>query len=227
MNCYHIIVGGSGNTISNNYANTSNIIVGGVSNTISDYDADICFSTIINGTSNGIIGNFSTIINGTTNCIVGNYSTISAGYDNTICALNSSVVGNGLTNTCNDSLLAGFIRGNNLCSSSGTLVCVDAFGTLQLVASDIRCKTNIVPIGYGLNEITKMNPIAYNFVDDKAKGMSSCDRQLGFSAQDLEKIIPESVGVANDGIYTMKIDRIIPVMVKAIQELKSCVDSLK
>ena len=132
-----------------------------------------------------------------------------------------------MTNTCDNSLHAGFIRGNNLCSSSGTLVCVDAFGTLQLVASDIRCKTNIVPIGYGLNEITKMNPISYNFVDDKSRGMSSCYKQLGFSAQDLEKIIPESVGRTNDGIYTMKNDCIIPIMVKAIQELKSCVDSLK
>jgi hypothetical protein len=105
-------------------------------------------------------------------------------------------------------------------------------GTIQ--TSDIRDKKNITEISYGLNELLALNPIRFqwkNSHDPKAK--------LGFSAQQIQKIIPEVVkeydyvfpenGAApikkqNErlGVYYSDL---IPVTVKAIQEQQEIIDS--
>jgi endosialidase-like protein len=54
-------------------------------------------------------------------------------------------------------------------------------------------------------------------------------RQIGFIAQDVQQVLPDVVLTANDADKTLglKYDSLIPVLTKAIQELKSDNDKLK
>jgi hypothetical protein len=50
---------------------------------------------------------------------------------------------------------------------------------------------------------------------------------LGLIAQDVEKVFPQVVDVIKDGNLGVRYTELIPVLVKAIQELKAEVDTLK
>lgn len=116
-------------------------------------------------------------------------------------------------------------------------------GTIN--TSDITLKTNINPLGYGLNEIMQLNPITYNW-KSQTKGRTSIPQgddelKIGFSAQELLSVMPEVVEthswvaadekgnfrkIKNDklGVYYSDI---IPVTVKAIQEQQNQIEELK
>jgi len=93
--------------------------------------------------------------------------------------------------------------------------------------SDRRAKENIEPIQYGLNEVTKLNPVTFKFIAHPELAPT-----YGFIAQDVQPVLPELVGEekdnkAEDGTpyLTLKMGDMLPVLVKAIQELKALVDT--
>ncbi|MES2775533.1 MAG: tail fiber domain-containing protein [Bacteroidota bacterium] len=89
--------------------------------------------------------------------------------------------------------------------------------------SDANLKTNISASPYGLNEVMRMHPVQYNW-----KSNPNEDLQIGFLAQDIQKIVPEAIVVpANGDPLGMKYTELIPVLVKAIQELQNEVSELK
>ena len=91
--------------------------------------------------------------------------------------------------------------------------------------SDERRKENIELSIYGLNEILQLQPKKFNFKTDERKIVN-----LGFIAQDVLPIIPESVQTDIDDTeeyYAMNYSNLIPVLVKAIQELSSQNQDLK
>ena len=103
-------------------------------------------------------------------------------------------------------------------------------------ASDIRLKKNITPITLGLNAIAALNPVKFNWAD----GFDEVEVDkiiLGFIAQEVQEVLPEAVEAfsgetkLNDTIITdaLRVNEkfIIPVLVKAIQELKAEIDTLK
>jgi len=115
---------------------------------------------------------------------------------------------------------------SNIGSSNGTVV--------GSQSSDIRNK-NLVgdgSVSYGLSEILQLNPIKYQYKKELV------DR-IGFSAQQVEPIIPESVydtgqdqdnegnTVSGDTIKAMYYVDLIPVLVNGIKELKAENDALK
>jgi hypothetical protein len=83
--------------------------------------------------------------------------------------------------------------------------------------SDERRKENIVMSEYGLKEVLQLIPKKFNFIIDERKIVN-----LGFIAQDVLPIIPEAVQSDMDGekeYYAMNYQNLVPVLVKAIQEL--------
>jgi len=90
--------------------------------------------------------------------------------------------------------------------------------------SDSRLKTKISNINYGLNAVMAMRPVQYFW-----KASPDNDQMLGFIAQEIEKIVPESVvAPTKDGeYYAMKYDALIPVLTKAIQEQQAQIEDLK
>lgn len=91
-------------------------------------------------------------------------------------------------------------------------------------------KKDIVDLEYGLDSVLKMQPKKY-------KWKSNDYEDLGFIADEMYEIVPEIVALAdnkvnnnglNDGEpLSINYDRLVPVLVKAIQELKAELDSLK
>jgi len=96
--------------------------------------------------------------------------------------------------------------------------------------SDARLKENINTISDGLNTVKQLNPITYTF-----KNLPICDdgevQHYGFLAQEVQNILPtlvsEGLNKADDGskYLTLKMGDILPIMVKAIQELNAKVDA--
>jgi hypothetical protein len=99
--------------------------------------------------------------------------------------------------------------------------------------SDIRHKKNIQPLEVGLKEVTQLKPVTFEWKDDtlinhsfKGKVIprplepAMQGKQMGFVAQDVEKILPSVVVTEGNSEKTkgMKYSELIPVLVKAIQE---------
>jgi hypothetical protein len=91
--------------------------------------------------------------------------------------------------------------------------------------SDERLKTDIQPITYGLNEVSNLNPVTFYWTEDASK--YDRNKKYGFIAQQVAPYIPDLVGTDRDGYYYVDAFSLIPVLVKAIKELKAEVDDLK
>jgi hypothetical protein len=85
-------------------------------------------------------------------------------------------------------------------------------------SSDVRLKTNITDSSYGLDTVLQLRSVKYN-KDGKS--------EVGLIAQEVETIIPEFVGENNDGMKTVNYSQMVSVLIKAVQELKAEVDTLK
>ncbi len=86
--------------------------------------------------------------------------------------------------------------------------------------SDFRLKKNIKTTSYGLKEIMKIRPVSYQWKDN--------DRtDLGFIAQEIKEIIPNIVMESKDSMNTllMNYNGVIPVLVKAVQEQQTQIES--
>jgi hypothetical protein len=84
--------------------------------------------------------------------------------------------------------------------------------------SDYNLKDEIKGINYGLNEIMQIMPVSYTY---KSNG----EHQLGFIAQDIGVIIPESVHF--DRYMGVDYQSIIPILTKAIQQQQAQIEALK
>jgi hypothetical protein len=94
--------------------------------------------------------------------------------------------------------------------------------------SDIRYKTNIQPIENPLNKIIAMNGFYYNWDKEKFPTLDFGDnRQLGFSAQEVEKLFPEIVLTDPSGYKSVDYGRLTPVLVEAVKEQQAEIKLLK
>jgi len=98
--------------------------------------------------------------------------------------------------------------------------------------SDIRYKENITHLSNPLSSVVSMNGFYYNWKKDKFPGMNfSDDRQIGFSAQEVEKLFPEIVMTDANGYKSVDYGRLTPVLVEAIkqqqQEIKELQEQVK
>jgi hypothetical protein len=211
------IVSGNTSTISGGQCNITSAdnatIGGGRHNTASDY-----FSTVGGGFCNTSSSNYSTISGGYCNVASGTTSTIIGGRCNTASGSSSAAGGCNVSNSCNNTFMYNCLRASNL-SGSTVAVCVGTDGILVRGASDVRLKTCISPITYGLSDVLQLNPVSFNWCENIRQSRGE-NKQLGFIAQEVEPIIPESVGMSAEGEYSFSPDKIIPVLTKAIQELK-------
>jgi len=94
--------------------------------------------------------------------------------------------------------------------------------------SDERDKTNIQESTYGLDFIDQLNPVTFdwNTRDGSRKGK----KDLGFIAQELDAVDDEYTQLvykSNPDKLEASYGRLVPVLVKAIQELKAEIQELK
>jgi collagen type VII alpha len=115
-------------------------------------------------------------------------------------------------------------------------------GTWSLV-SDQKFKENVAPMTGSLGKIMQLRPVTYTMKKDQYPSMNFADgTQVGFIAQEMEKVLPELVvngvdpGVKNPetGRFDNPIEfkginyiGLAPIMVEAIQEQQGMIDSLQ
>ena len=89
--------------------------------------------------------------------------------------------------------------------------------------SDRRAKENITPITGALNKVLGMNGMYYNYIKDETKS-----QHVGFIAQDLLEILPQSVRYAEDiDEYNINYGPIVSVLAEAIKEQNAKITRLE
>jgi hypothetical protein len=125
-----------------------------------------------------------------------------------------------------------YINGSGMMELNNTsLTCTQdiiAFGSV----SDRRLKENInmMESVSSLQMIEALTPVSYKWKDDMFNETYRGKSDIGFIAQDLETIIPEATmdTIINGEIFkTIKYERIVPVLVSAVQELAKQLKELK
>jgi hypothetical protein len=95
----------------------------------------------------------------------------------------------------------------------------NSYGSL----SDVAIKENIVDATPKLNDLMQVRVRNYNLIADETK-----TKQIGVVAQELEKVFPSMV--ETDGLFghkQVKYSVFVPMLIKAIQELKAELDAAK
>lgn len=115
-------------------------------------------------------------------------------------------------------------------------------GNVTAYASDRRLKTNIQSIDNALDKVTRIRGVEFDWVDDIASEYDFHPQHMhetGVIAQEIQAVIPDAVVEAPmNGNYTAKCgtdhefltvdkEKIVPLLIEAIKELKAEVDALK
>ncbi len=114
-------------------------------------------------------------------------------------------------------------------ASSATVRTTNAVVTGAITAcSDVRYKTNIIPLSNSLTNVLKLQGVSYNWKvkEFPAKNFSQAP-QVGFIAQDIEKIYPQLVFTDVDGYKSVDYSKLTPMLVEAIKEQQRTIEELK
>jgi|GEM_PF-3530976 len=86
--------------------------------------------------------------------------------------------------------------------------------------SDARLKTDVHPLASSLEKLQGLQGVTYRWKDPKA--MHNNREQIGFIAQDVEKVFPQAVTTSpSTGFKAVAYSMIIPPVVEAVKELYS------
>jgi hypothetical protein len=96
-------------------------------------------------------------------------------------------------------------------------------------SSDERLKDNVQVIANALAKVLQIRGVEFdwNNLNEPEDGYFVRKHDVGVIAQEIEKVLPEVVANREDGIKAVKYDRITPLLIEAIKELKAEVDALK
>jgi hypothetical protein len=114
-------------------------------------------------------------------------------------------------------------------SASGTSGEIRATNNITAFFSDDRLKTRLGNIENALEMLSTLNGFYYE-PNETAQSLGyKVKREVGLSAQEVQKILPEIVVPApiSDEYLTIHYDKIIPLLVESIKQLKKEVDELK
>jgi len=91
--------------------------------------------------------------------------------------------------------------------------------------SDERSKTDIVASGYGLSDIMLLEPIAFK----RVKAERDSEEEVGFSAQQVQKVIPHAVREVYEESHTLGVtlDPIVAALVNGMKQLAQRIEQLE
>jgi|GEM_PF-790570 len=154
------------------------------------------------------IGNINTT-NGLQGSItIGAPSTININYDPDIIDVTSP----GSIQLKRDTTITGNGQVTGLLRVQGDII---AFYT-----SDERAKTNIKQIENSLYKLDSINGVEFDWKKDGT-------HDIGVIAQEVQKVLPEATSLRSDGYLGVNYDKIVPLLINSIKELKKEVEDLK
>jgi hypothetical protein len=90
--------------------------------------------------------------------------------------------------------------------------------------SDERLKDVHGGFTRGLAELLRLNPIRYEYKLDNALGLQGDGENIGFSAQEVERIVPEAVSRTESGYLQINNDPILWTMLNAVKEQQTQIE---
>jgi hypothetical protein len=116
-----------------------------------------------------------------------------------------------------------------------------ASGNVISNTSDARLKTNIENIPNALDKVMSLNGVTYNWNENTPDDFDKEKAEVGLIAQEVQAVLPEIIHPApfdrdpeNDGksisgedYITLQYERVVPLLVEAIKELKEEINTLK
>jgi hypothetical protein len=108
-------------------------------------------------------------------------------------------------------------------STANTIRCVG--DVVAFYSSDKRLKDNITPIENSLEKVGKLKGYEFDWNDnqDVYEG-----HDVGVIAQEVEAVVPEIVETRkHDGYKAVKYEKLVPLLINAINELKAEIEELK
>ena len=112
----------------------------------------------------------------------------------------------------------GFNFINGTFTATGDIV---AYGS----PSDKTLKENIKPIESALDKAMKLQGVTFDW--KKSDSMLDIKEDIGFIAQDVQKVLPELVRENENGKLSLRHQGIAPILLEAIKELKAEIEELK
>ena len=95
---------------------------------------------------------------------------------------------------------------------------------VAFASSDERLKDNIISISDPLDKIGKIGGYEFDW-NDKQDTYTGHD--VGVVAQEIQEVLPEVVEERDDGYLAVKYEKIVPLLIESIKELKQEIDDLK
>jgi hypothetical protein len=215
----HIFYAGTSASASNELMRITGLGNVGIGNNNPTASLQVSRGTGVNGTA---------AFNGTTHISHFNYSTtehtyIRGGKDganvyiNDVGTLGNVAIGNG-TPTEKLHVFGNLRVSGTICNTSGAIT----------ACSDVRYKKNFSKIENPLNKVLSLNGLQYDWrVDEFKENNFSKSRQIGFIAQEMEKVFPEMVFTDEKGFKSVDYARLTPVLVEAIKEQQKMIDNLR
>ncbi len=242
-----VIVGGTFNSIGDGFVTASgSVILGGDTNSIlSNY------SVIAGGMNNTVDGDNSVILGGSDNTVSG-VDSVAGGVGMNIDSLATGTFVWGHDSLLSGTIISDsyvfligpygntYRVGINVASPTYALTLPNnidqtigkGIANAWDVYSDARIKTDQQPLDYGLEEILKLQPKRYihhssTFKDGRLILTDEGKEEIGLIAQEVYEVIPEVVNRPDDEnkeLWTLDYQRLVPVLIKAIQELAQKID---
>jgi hypothetical protein len=114
-----------------------------------------------------------------------------------------------------------------------------ATGNIISNTSDGRLKTNIENIPNALDKVMLLNGVTYNWNENTPEGFDKEKTEVGLIAQEVEAVLPEIIhnapfdrdeddnSISGEDYKTLQYERVVPLLVEAIKELKEEINKLK
>ena len=103
-------------------------------------------------------------------------------------------------------------------------------GDVTAFVSDMRLKTSLEQIEGAVAKVCKLSGFTYSFNDTAGElGFDTETRYAGVSAQQVKEVLPEAVKPAavGKGYMTVQYDKLVPLLIEAVKELKDEIEELK
>ncbi|NTW31701.1 MAG: hypothetical protein HGB12_03600, partial [Bacteroidetes bacterium] len=119
---------------------------------------------------------------------------------------------------CGNVKVTGTIRASGTITGSQSITC----------SSDIRYKKDITTLTNSLANVLQLRGVNYKWKKDEFPEKQFTEgNQIGFIAQELEKVYPEVVFTDKDGYKSLDYSRLTSILVEAIKEQQKMIDSIK
>jgi Chaperone of endosialidase len=102
------------------------------------------------------------------------------------------------------------------------------YATSFTPASDGRLKKDIEPLQNSLSKVLALKGVSFDWNTASFPDRNfPAGKQIGFIAQDVQKVVPEVVSTGTDGYEALDYDKLTAVLVEAIKEQQAQIDELK